>query len=544
MMKYFFIIIIPLTIGAQVTQEWVVFYNGPMSCEDCGSAIAVGATENVYVAGYSYDINPQFPKALLLKYDSQGNERWVYRMDSFPSEFNDVILDSLENIYVTGYLYDTAAITMKFDSLGHIIWSRCYKPASGRKASGKAIGLDKSGNILVTGGYFSFVTDWDMFTLKYDPDGDEIWVREFNYDSTYGFDDYAFDLVCDGSGSVYVTGTVQGWTIGTCYGTLKYDSLGNLLWCRYYDGHGWGGGGKAQAIDIDGAGNIYITGYHEDTISATNHFDYATIKYDPSGNELWVARYNGTGNSEDRANALVVDEFGNCYVTGYSRGDTTGDDIVTIKYDSEGNTKWIARFSSPHQPGYTLDWPHAITLDNLGNIYVVGEMDVDSTGSTYWDFCTIKYSPTGSKLWVVTFNGANNLSDGGYDIALHGSNIYVTGYSWIAPGDWDCTTIKYSQETGNNSSESEEPTTTLFVAPNPFKNRVTIGWHFKDRNEVSLRIYDATGRLVKEFILPTASTVISWDGRDDSGRKVGCGVYFVRLETGDQKFTRKVLLLR
>ncbi|RKX69195.1 hypothetical protein DRP53_08960, partial [candidate division WOR-3 bacterium] len=77
---------------------------------------------------------------------------------------------------------------------------------------------------------------------------------------------------------------------------------------------------------------------------------------------------------------------------------------------------------------------------------------------------------------------------------------------------------------------------------------VTIRWRIEDgrwkSEDISLRIYDATGRLVKEFILPTASTAISWDGRDDSGRKVGSGVYFVRLETGNQKFTRKVLLLR
>ncbi|RKX68936.1 hypothetical protein DRP53_09650 [candidate division WOR-3 bacterium] len=92
----------------------------------------------------------------------------------------------------------------------------------------------------------------------------------------------------------------------------------------------------------------------------------------------------------------------------------------------------------------------------------------------------------------------------------------------------------------------------LEIFPNPFHDRVNIRWRIEDGRwkpeDISLRIYDATGRLVKEFIPPTAyssvPTVISWDGRDDSGRKVRCGVYFVRLETGDRKFTRKALLLR
>jgi hypothetical protein len=90
------------------------------------------------------------------------------------------------------------------------------------------------------------------------------------------------------------------------------------------------------------------------------------------------------------------------------------------------------------------------------------------------------------------------------------------------------------------------------VFPNPFRDRVEIRLMMEDERwemeGISLRIYNVTGCLVKEFSLPTTysilPTVISWDGRNNAGEKVTSGVYFLRFNTGDYKETRQVLLLR
>ena len=63
--------------------------------------------------------------------------------------------------------------------------------------------------------------------------------------------------------------------------------------------------------------------------------DYLTIKYDGSGNQLWAARYHG-GNYQDGANALALDGAGNVYVTGGSHAFETGYDYATVKYDAIG----------------------------------------------------------------------------------------------------------------------------------------------------------------------------------------------------------------
>jgi len=63
-----------------------------------------------------------------------------------------------------------------------------------------------------------------------------------------------------------------------------------------------------------------------------------------------------------------------------------------------------------------------------------------------------------------------------------------------------------------------------------------------------MSIYDAAGRLVKDFSLPSAysllPTEVSWNGVDNAGQKLPCGVYFLEFQVGDYKETRKLLLVR
>lgn len=448
-MKKVIIILVGVNvIMAQVITKWIVHYDGPDEREDVGYDVVVGVSGNVYVAGGSWGYNPFAPRRLLIKYDSLGNECWVFR-DTLTGCFGRITLDKDENIYVAGFdVMNDSIIITKFDMNGNIIWHKALSPG-GNPGISEMVWSRDSNYLYLVGGFFSPLTDWDMILIKCSINGSIEWIQTYDYE---GFDDYASDIALDQNGNIYITGTIQGMSIGTCYGTLKYDQTGNLLWVRYYDGHGWGGGGGASSIGIDNFGNIYVTGRHEDTVSATAHWDYATIKYDSMGNEIWVRRYNGTGNSRDEAIALVVDDSANIYVTGVSIGDTSGEDIVTIKYDSQGNEKWIARFAPPYPQGWaSYDEPHDMTIDEYGNIYIVGVVDPDSSGSTYWEYCTIKYDPQGNVQWVMIYDGASG--EGGdipHAIEIYKNAVFVTGRSDEKLDGyqiWDCTTIKYVETT-------------------------------------------------------------------------------------------------
>ena len=127
---------------------------------------------------------------------------------------------------------------------------------------------------------------------------------------------------------------------------------------------------------MDGAGNVYVTGWS----GGLGHgFDYATIKYGPNGNQLWVARYNGPDNSHDEAASLAVDGAGNVYVTGFSGFPRMDFDYATIKYGPTGaSSGWPATTA----PATCYDEAKSLAVDGAGNVYVTGSSDVSDTGST------------------------------------------------------------------------------------------------------------------------------------------------------------------
>jgi hypothetical protein len=157
----------------------------------------------------------------------------------------------------------------------------------------------------------------------------QAWVRRYN--GPGNGDDRAHDLALDSQGNVYVTGASEGSGTGFDYATLKYSPSGQLLWAKRYNGPG-NGSDSAYALALDSQGNVYVTGRSE---GSGTDYDYATRKYSPSGDLLWAKRYNGPGNSHDFAYALALDSQGNVYVTGASWGSGTGYDYATIRYSQQ-----------------------------------------------------------------------------------------------------------------------------------------------------------------------------------------------------------------
>jgi len=229
---------------------------------------------------------------------------------------------------------------------------------------------------------------------------DTAWVRRYNGP---GNDvDLAKALAVDGSGNVYVTGGSGGSTSNYDYATIKYSSVGDTLWVRRYNGPG-NNDDVATALAVDGSGNVYVTGR---SVSSGTNFDYTTIKYSSAGDTLWVRRYDGPVNSDDYAYALAVDASGNVYVTGYSVGSGSALDYATIKYKSNGDTAWVKRYNGP---GNSSDEAYALAIDGSGNVYVTGY--TDSAGGINWNYATIKYSACVAKPGDANASDTYTLAD-------------------------------------------------------------------------------------------------------------------------------------
>ncbi|MDP2730854.1 MAG: SBBP repeat-containing protein [Dehalococcoidales bacterium] len=393
-------------------QLWVARYNGPGNNADSADALALDDDGNVYVTGASHGSRDSGIRTdyATIKYDSNGNELWVARYEGPTGSdvsARALAVDGDGNVYVTGNY-----ATIKYDNGGNELWVARHDETGASISEIKTLALDSDGNVYITGTSRGDSGHDDYVTIKYDSNGSQLWLARYDDGSPTA-------LAVDTAGNVYVTGFSRANNDINGYLTIKYDNAGNQLWTAAYNFPGYGGH-IAYALAVDDTGNVCVTGR-----SYSAHVsDYATVKYDSQGNELWVARYNGPGDSSDQANSLTVDADGNVYVTGKSNDKNRDFDYATLKYSSDGKILWEARYEGP---GNDNDMATALEVDDFGNVYVTGRSHGNNSG---WDSATVKYNGKGKQLWAARYNGPGNSTDEATAIAVDAEdNVYITGRS-------------------------------------------------------------------------------------------------------------------
>ncbi len=527
----------------QMSEEWVAIVNGPSNGYDKANKVVADASGNVYVTG---SVANEFGDwdYLTIKYNQDGVPQWVRTYNGTGNSFDqsyDIAIDDSGNVYVTGGSWGLGTerdfCTIKYNSNGDQLWVSRYN-GPGNFADEAVRIIVKNGFVYVTG--YSDGFGLDYHTIKYDLDGNEQWSARYHFDGG-GADneDRPADMFVDDAGNVYVTGeSSNDFTFVDMYATVKYNSSGQQQWVARYKG--WGASGLSQAFGViaDPNGNVYVTGRCDPESSFGYNFDIVTIKYDSSGDSLWVKRYNGPGNSSDIGYAIALANDGNIVVAGISVAASA--DYFVIKYDqSTGETIWTARYDGP---AGSVDAATSMTLDPSGNVYVTGFSE--GIGSER-DFATVKINASGIQQWVMRYNGTANIDDEALSIAVDAlGNVYVAGMSNGLNTSMDFTTIKYSQPVSVHQIGYESPGNfELFQNyPNPFNTLTKINFSIPKSEIVTLKVYDILGKevagLINEF-RNAGRHSIDFNGEDLVG-----GVYFYSIEVGEIKSVKQMLMIK
>ncbi len=447
---YFAVILWLITTGveksvqAQVWEEWAARYGGSAIGEDQSKAIDMSAEGPIFVTGFSTESGSSRDLATIM-YQPDGSQAWVALYDGpghGDDEANDIIVDEMLDdgsdeymyIYVTGFSTGSGTakdiITLKYNTSGQQLWAQRYDgPVHGDDAA-SAIAADWQGNVYVTGYSSGGGSSWDLTTIKYSQAGAELWVARYNGVSNAA--DVANAIAVDDTGNVYVAG-YSSTLLNQDLLVIKYDPSGQQQWVALYSGGTYEESEVANALCLDNAGNILAGGF---TGSVTES-DYLIVKFDPAGRLLWEAF-----SFADTAGCIYdmgVDDAGNVYVTGIFEGSSTSYS-VTEKYSPAGLRLWQEVYESPMND---LAGTYGLALDSQANVYITGSTYQAASGE---DYLTIKYNTSGVMQWLITYAGPASGTDCVLDLVISPyQDVVITGRSMGSGTNYDYATVLYSQ---------------------------------------------------------------------------------------------------
>lgn len=289
-----------------------------ISADALGNIILVGsyASWNLTFGAYTlqnHSVVNAMNDIFIAKLDSNGNALWVKGAsgnDANDMAF-DVQADDSGNIFVSGSFgnaqiyFDTIMLQnagtfgtflLKYDANGNALWGKSLNGFSNIND----LTIDNTDNLIVTGSFGDSTISFNTITLH---------------------------------NSHYLSNTYNSEVF-----TLKYDTDGNPIWAKSAGSHGIDEG---LAVQSDTLGNIYVAGYGDggnidfgtfsQSIGNDGHIGMFIVKYDLNGNEIWAE-----GNGDSLLIDMIIDPFSNIYVLG-SFKDTAVFGSITLVNNGSNN---------------------------------------------------------------------------------------------------------------------------------------------------------------------------------------------------------------
>ncbi len=303
---------------------WGKIWGG--SDDEWAPKIAIDASGNVFISGSTESYGEGYSDVFLVKYDSSGNLLWDKAWGGSERDLGiGIALDDSGNAFIMGWTLSYGAgsedvFLLKYNSSGNLLWNKTWGGSGYEYAY--EIALDASGNTFITGVTSSYGAGHSsVFLLKYDPSGNLLWDKTWGGSSG----ETGRELAIDASGNVYITGETASFGAGYSDAfILKYDSSGNLLWDKT-----WGSSGNdyGKGIAIDSLGNTFITG-SIGVYEGGGDKNLFLLKYNSSGNLLLYKTWEGKGYISGIG--IALDTLGNAFIAGETGYYEVGFDTIEI----------------------------------------------------------------------------------------------------------------------------------------------------------------------------------------------------------------------
>ncbi|MFX1481388.1 MAG: SBBP repeat-containing protein [Promethearchaeota archaeon] len=310
---------------------------------DYVSNLEIDSLGNIYIAGSTSSYGSGGLDLCLIKYSKtleyQWNKTWGFTSDEVCW---DMVIDANDNIFLLGIgsisVERGEIYLVKYDSNGNQIWNKTcsndlfYLEGSYAGGQWDLLSTDTNNNLYI--GYDTFFSDveYSARLLKYSNSGDLL----FNITHTFPEPGMFWEImiITDETDNVYVLGEqfYTDFTKNSDFSLLKYNNLGILQWNKTWDFVNRNDSPMDIAFDLEG--NIYITG-----ISYTSGLsDIALVKYDSNGNLLWEkTSINSDPSIKEEAYGIAFDSKNNVYLAGVSDDTELGDDdMLLVIYSAQG----------------------------------------------------------------------------------------------------------------------------------------------------------------------------------------------------------------
>lgn len=500
-MKQFIMLLFSIILTASSYSQSVLVWseNYPANVSNDYSYPVSLSVENNLITLHGITISPEGKRLLVVNYNMQGDTLSSIRCggDSISNNFlYDYKFNENKEMYILQSeqieFYKTKLVVQKYDADGNFLWvSKISNPGDTSYAPSSLLLVNDTCFFVSAYKEYNYPKPGDDFIetisipmlLAYRTDGTLLWQTELNTDMELSY--FQFPLF-----SHYDTAYIFGNTSTNEKNLIKVTADNTMT--------------VFPDIELEnGVGNIIFTQDNHMVISGSGF--YRLSKLDLSGGQEWTQLYPTNLPSNvfgDEIIATLMDDASNIYITGRHYGDQyntpeyTNADILTVKYDINGEKVWENRYEFGVN---NADIGNRLDLKN-GYLYVAGRSQRNGVGNHY-DFIVLKIdNETGVTAGIYYFDGQMEGEDVLYGIkVLENDSLVIAGLSYNGV-NYDWTTQLLSDVILSTDRPDRRLNYSLFPNPADRDGFITIaGEGFTDYRIIStIGVIVKTGKLLAQ----------------------------------------------